>query len=69
MKRRFLLALVPALMLGLTSCSIVNPDGGLKDLVEGDLLTGDSKGTKTNPDERQVKPLESGGPVRWKVEF
>ena len=69
MKCRPVLFLVPIFVLGLSSCSIVKPDGGLKDLVEGDVRPVDSSVAKASPGERQVRPLESGAPVRWKIEF
>jgi hypothetical protein len=65
------LLLVPVfLATTLTSCRTVEPDGPLKNLVDGELFTGDAT---TAPSRHEndvlVEPPDTGGPVRWKVRF
>lgn len=70
MNRTAAAVLISLLNCCLPSCSTVQPDGSLKDLVDGELFTGDS----TQPPPRHendvlVDPPDTGGPVRWKVNF
>lgn len=67
------LATLAILLLGafaLTSCQAVQPDGSLKDLVEGELFNGDATvAPQRHENDMLVDPPDTGGPVRWKVKF
>ncbi len=58
------------LLSAMTSCQTVQPDGSLKDLVDGELFTGDTReAPPRHENDMLLDPPDSGGPVRWKVKF
>ena len=69
MKYCLALLLTPILLFSNVSCGTVEPDGGLKDLVDGEIFSGDSRKETVRHDERQMEPLDAGGPLRWKMRF
>ena len=69
MKSGFTFLLAVGLGACLASCSIVRPDGSLKDVVEGEVFAGDSTKAVSPGNNPIMDPLDTGGPVRWKVEF
>jgi hypothetical protein len=53
-----------------SSCSTVQPDGSLKDLVDGELFTGDTRESPPrHENDMLMEPPDTGGPVRWKMRF
>jgi hypothetical protein len=67
---RYLVLAVPLLVLSLASCRAVKPDGPLKDLVDGEIFTGDTRGAPPrHENDVLVEPPDTGGPLRWKMRF
>ena len=63
-------ALLLLIFAGLTSCQTVQPDGSLKDLVDGELFSGDATvAPERHENDVLVDPPDSGGPVRWKIKL
>lgn len=53
-----------------SSCQTVQPDGSLKDLVDGELFTGNaSVAPPRHENDVLVDPPDTGGPLRWKMRF
>jgi hypothetical protein len=52
------------------ACRTVQPDGALKDIVEGEVFTGDVREPPPrHENDVLVDPPETGGPLRWKMRF
>jgi hypothetical protein len=70
MHRLATLLILTLLLTCVSSCRTVKPDGSLKDLVDGELFSGDSSAPPPrHTNDQLMDPVETGGPVRWKVRF